>query len=499
MAKSKKREIILSLPKNIGAMHISNDLTLVERKIMNIILWNAFNIEKDSITNEKSFNKDNKKFYSLDISEIETMLGWGKYTQRVDIKKSLKKLVETSLQFNILSKQNTDSGKWNVTTSLLSEVVTQEDSSDIFYAFSNSIKDIIIKPTLYGWINLEEQKSIDSKYTLALLEYLQGSIAISRRTETKTEYIAIDDYKKLVAGEYNKYDDFKDINRFLIKTPLQELNDKTTLTAKASFQKQGRKVVGVSFNIKKEDGNQLQQTLELDFNTDTPPNEQKYTLNDDVYQNQSITQKSIETLLNMPRNANKEINHTAQTQDARKINELMISCNISEKKRKEFLSMFSHSHIEENIKYFSKQKEWKDKQIKDIPTGLIIKAIEENYSNCGAEKDEMELRTKYIFELRIMLNPFFDKTDSRFLRNILQDYQIYKERRDEEQINRVGLILRETLERRDSIVMELLRLGFANESDIMSEIGIKSNEDLQRALFYSREELMKLREEVCDF
>ena len=46
MSKPKKREIILNLPKNIGAMHISNDLTLVERKIMNIILWNAFNIEK---------------------------------------------------------------------------------------------------------------------------------------------------------------------------------------------------------------------------------------------------------------------------------------------------------------------------------------------------------------------------------------------------------------------------------------------------------------------
>jgi len=177
----------------------------------------------------------------------------------------------------------------------------------------------------------------------------------------------------------------------------------------------------------------------------------------------------------------------------------MISCNISEKKRKEFLSMFSHSHIEENIKYFSKQKEWKDKQIKDIPTGLIIKAIEENYANCGTEKDEMELRTKYIFELRIMLNPFFDKTDSRFLRNILQDYQIYKERRDVEQIKTSGLKLKEAFEKMDSIKGELIRMGYANETSILQEIGIKSDEDLQRALFYSREELMKLREEVRDF
>jgi len=179
MSKPKKREVILNLPKNIGAMHISNDLTLIERKIMNIILWNAFNIEKDIITNEKSFNKDNKKIYSLDLSAIEDVLGWDRYIHRMDIKKSLKKLVSTSLQFNILKKQNTDSGRWNITSSLLSDVATDNDdnTNEIYYAFSHGIKDIIIKPTLYGWINLEEQKSIDSKYTLALLEYLgQGCI-----------------------------------------------------------------------------------------------------------------------------------------------------------------------------------------------------------------------------------------------------------------------------------------------------------------------------------
>ena len=91
MVKSKKKTIQLMLPKNIGAIQISNDLTLVERKIMNIILLNAFNIEKDSFFAEKSFNKDNKKFYCINVSEIEDALGWDKYTQRSDIKKSLKK------------------------------------------------------------------------------------------------------------------------------------------------------------------------------------------------------------------------------------------------------------------------------------------------------------------------------------------------------------------------------------------------------------------------
>ena len=124
-------------------------------------------------------------------------------------------------------------------------------------------------------LNLAEQKNIESKYSIGLLEYLEGAIAITKRTETQAEYIALDDYKRLIAGERCNYDNFKDINRFLIKSPLQELNDKTTLTAKANFKKSGRKVTEISFDIKREDDNQLQQTLELDFNISA--NEQEYS------------------------------------------------------------------------------------------------------------------------------------------------------------------------------------------------------------------------------
>ena len=75
----------------------------------------------------------------------------------------------------------------------------------------------------------------------------------------------------------------------------------------------------------------------------------------------------------------------------------MIAYNISEKKRKEFLQSFSSEYIEENIRYFSKQKQWKDKT-KEIPPALIVKSIEDNYANYGIEKEEITLRQKYILE-----------------------------------------------------------------------------------------------------
>jgi plasmid replication initiation protein len=474
MAKPKKKPVQLMLPKNIGAIQISNDLTLIERKIMNIILYNSFNIERNNFSENKTINKNNKKFYSINIHDIENSLGWERGKHRFELKQSLDKLVSTSLKFNILKKQNTDSGKWNVTASLLSAVITDEDESnnEIYYAFSEPIKDLIIKPTLYGWIDLEEQKTIESKYTLALLEYLQGSIAITKRTETRTEYITVDNYKNLIAGDKSNYSTFKDINRFLIKNPLNELNTKTDIIAKASFQKSGRKVVGVSFDVKKEENTTQNQNLELDFHSNNQTAIEHNT------QSQSPTENKTHT----------------SPQETRKANELMIKYSISEKKRREYLKTHSSAYIEANIAYFSKQKEWKDKG--NIPVGLLIKAIEDNYANYGDEKQEIELRQKYTFELRMILNPFFDKTDSRFLRNIIQDYQIYKERKDKENIKIYGTKLKQTLQRIDFLKQELLKLGYENEQSILNEVKIKTDDDFKEILFYSKEELKIMEEEV---
>jgi hypothetical protein len=173
----------------------------------------------------------------------------------------------------------------------------------------------------------------------------------------------------------------------------------------------------------------------------------------------------------------------------------MIHHHISEKKRKEFLSTFSPEYIEANIRYFSTQKEWKDKT-KEIPPAYIVSAIQENYANYGTEKEEITLRQKYILELREILNPFIDKTGKRFLRNILQDYQIYKERRDKEQTERTKVKLKEAFERMDFLIEELLKMGFTNETLVFQEIGIKSDDDFKRILFYSREELENIKEEV---
>ena len=78
----------------------------------------------------------------------------------------------------------------------------------------------------------------------------------------------------------------------------------------------------------------------------------------------------------------------------------------------------------------------------------------------------------------------------------MQDYQIYKERRDREQIEKITIRLQETFARMHSLKAELLKLGYSNENDILNDIGIKSDDDFKRILFYSKEELNIIKCEV---
>ena len=245
MAKSHKNPTQVMLPKNIGAIHISNDLTIVERKIMNIILWNALRAEQKQVIIQN--NEDNKKYYKITLSEIIEYIGWNSSNNISHIKSALEKLVSTTLRFNILAKQNTDNGKWNVVTNLLGAVIYQDNGQEIHYCFNDVIKDIVIKPTLYGMLDFSIQQNITSKYTLALWEYLTSELSISQTKKCTTEYLTIKEYVELIAGRDVKYEEFKYINKEFIKEPLIELMQKTNIHVTHEFKKKGRKVENLRF------------------------------------------------------------------------------------------------------------------------------------------------------------------------------------------------------------------------------------------------------------
>jgi len=75
------------LIKHTAAIHIKSDLSLIDRKVMNILLKNAYE------------TLDTSRYHSIRLNEIRNLIGWtGKNYS--SLKKSLSKLVSTKIEWN---------------------------------------------------------------------------------------------------------------------------------------------------------------------------------------------------------------------------------------------------------------------------------------------------------------------------------------------------------------------------------------------------------------
>lgn len=408
--RKKDNSIIIFTKKSVGAVHMSNDLSLFERKIMNILIKHAQEIEKYQTPEGIFTDEKGNRFWKINFEMVEEMLNIDKYHQRKDISEALDRLVETSLKFNILKKDNTTTN-WNVKTSLLAEVRYKDTSNnkflnEIYYYFSPTIKEALINPKLYAPITLNVQKEFKSKHSLALWEYLNSELSVRSTDTCETRPIPINDYVYLVAGSNVEYKKFFETNRNLIKKPLEEVNAKSDLTAEAITHKKGRKVVAISHNIARKE--KFKSPL-FDVNVNTVL---KHNLEQEEALNNTILTESIKVQTEQPKND--------------KINEILIKERISEIKRKEFVLKYSDNHILENIE---EAKNFAIKRKTEVSAPLIIKAIEENWANSGPEKEKMKEKQDLIWKLRTLIYSY-DRVDKRALpapsKYIAQNIYFYK-------------------------------------------------------------------------
>ena len=109
-----------------------------------------------------------------------------------------------------------------------------------------------MQPNIYAKLNLLIQNTFNSKHSLVLWEFLLESLC-SGKNVNKTEWIDIEDYKKLLGIEGDGYQKFKELSRVLVKKPLKEINEKSDVCAKEEYQRKGRKVVALRFDVQKQD------------------------------------------------------------------------------------------------------------------------------------------------------------------------------------------------------------------------------------------------------
>lgn len=232
-----------SVAKPSGAIQInSTPISMIQRKAWNLLLFNAFRDLK------------NKTRYTISINDLSKALG---YKDTEQLKDSLRKLISTPIEFNVLKSK--DKTAWEIMTLL--SVATIENNV-LTYGYVDELLQKLVDRPIYSRINIEIMKLITSKYALILYELACDHIMLGKGKGITPE-ITTSELQKLFGCEDNMlYKDFRYFNRDILKKAINEVNDKTDVHVEAKPIRMNKKIYAVQFQIKnKEDRLQMLKAL----------------------------------------------------------------------------------------------------------------------------------------------------------------------------------------------------------------------------------------------
>ena len=231
----KKKEVI----KHSAAIQTSNDVNLLQRRAWNVLLANAF---EDLLKQED--------IYSITIIDLCDYLKYNSKDEK-HIKESLRALINTTIEWNLLNKDNDN--EWNA-TSLLANVKIV--NGVCYYSFGGLFRKELYNPKIYARINLSLQNTFKSKHSLALYELFVDYYRI-KDVYGETPYIEIEIFRKLVGLTTEEYKKFAVLNRDVIKKSINEINKQTDFSITALYKRQTRRVVAIKFLIEKNPNNAI--------------------------------------------------------------------------------------------------------------------------------------------------------------------------------------------------------------------------------------------------
>lgn len=215
--------------KNVAAIHVSGKLTLLQRKLSNVLLLNAY----DTLIHQQS--------HRIDAQTLCAMIGYNSNDMET-LKASLRGLVETLAEWDMLDAEGQQ--EWGV-SSLLAYAKLKGGVCE--YAYSAALAEKLHDPKVFALINLNIQRRFTSGHALALYENCYRFV----RTGS-TGWWPLDLFRRLM-GVHDSvyYETFKHLNAKIIKPAVAEVNKTSNIIVAPETRKMGRAVTDIRFKIEK--------------------------------------------------------------------------------------------------------------------------------------------------------------------------------------------------------------------------------------------------------
>lgn len=216
-----------AVKKHVAAIHVSGKLTLLQRKLSNVLLLNAY----DSLTSAPSFR--------MDARTLCLMVGYNS-NDFDTLKASLRGLAETVAEWDMLDEKGEQ--EWGV-SSLLSYAKLKGGVCE--YAYSPALAEKLSDPKVFALINLNIQRRFTSGHALALYENCYRF----HRTGS-TGWWPLETFRRLMGvDDSSYYETYKHLNAKIIKPSVAEVNRTSNIVVTPETRKEGRAVSHIRFRI----------------------------------------------------------------------------------------------------------------------------------------------------------------------------------------------------------------------------------------------------------
>ena len=225
------------VPKHIAAIHISNRLSFLERKVSNVLLRNAWN---DLLDQEAHTIRIADLSYAVGFDSKDTIL----------LKAALTELVNTTMEWNIVGQDKKN--QWRV-SGILGSVFIDEKTGMCEYTYPKHLRELFRNPNIFARLNLVVQRQFNSKYSLALWEYATGQVALSGdiNDTVLTPWLELDVLHKLLGSDDSQYPErYKKFNQDVLKPAINEVNTVSDIEIVETEQRrEHRKITALRFSI----------------------------------------------------------------------------------------------------------------------------------------------------------------------------------------------------------------------------------------------------------
>jgi plasmid replication initiation protein len=213
--------------KHVALIHSSGELTKVERVLVNVLLFNAYD---DLLT---------KKTHSIPSKFLTPLIGWSGNGLN-DLKKSLEKLASRVIKFNLLEDKKP---VWEINHFLSKAKIANGVCT---YEYHEDMAKIMYEPEIYAMIRASLEYKLPSSYAINLYENCVRFVNTKHKT---TGWWDLERFRILMGATINYYDDFKYLKRDIIAKPVKDINIHTDINLSFELRRVGKFVTDIKFNI----------------------------------------------------------------------------------------------------------------------------------------------------------------------------------------------------------------------------------------------------------